>query len=294
MWEYPDAMSGELISDLFPENSIYGEKCLFCSSDLISRDIPNPCPLDPETYRRNHQSNISGLGEEMGDLGKDVSVISGFPEKIYCTLCSCPVCGWWKLINDSIHCAKRQLWYMSFASAGMLRKLDLTDIRLPLSDVRQYLVARYSDRFDIHPRKFEETVASVFRDLGYYSFVTGYTRDGGIDVVLERSSGEQVGVQVKRYRDRIEVEQIRSFIGALIDKELTHGIFVSTSSFRKGAKLLSNRMALKGMYIELMDAHRFFQALKLSQLKHPFSVSLSIERKMPHMECISEYAMNSL
>ena len=189
----------------------------------------------------------------------------------------------------------RQLWYMSFASAGIIYyKLDLADVHLPLSVVRQYLAARYSDRFDIPPRIFEETVASVFRDYGYLSFVTGYTRDGGIDVVLERSSGEQIGVQVKRYKNRIEVEQIRSFLGALVDKRLTRGIFVSTSSFTKGAKLFSNRMALRGIAIELMDAHKFFQALKISQLKQPLPAFISTVQEMPHMECVLEYPMNSL
>jgi restriction system protein len=53
---------------------------------------------------------------------------------------------------------------------------------------------------------FEETVASVFRSLGYDATVTAYSGDGGIDVILHKGE-ERIGVQVKRYRNSISVEQ---------------------------------------------------------------------------------------
>jgi len=37
----------------------------------------------------------------------------------------------------------------------------------------------------VNPRVFEETVASVFRDLGYHTRITGYSHDDGIDVVMD-------------------------------------------------------------------------------------------------------------
>ena len=49
-----------------------------------------------------------------------------------------------------------------------------------------------------------------FGDLGYRARVTAYSGDDGIDVILDGDDDKAVGVQVKRYKNRIEVDQIRS------------------------------------------------------------------------------------
>jgi restriction system protein len=112
---------------------------------------------------------------------------------------------------------------------------------------------------------FEEIVASVFRDLGYDARVTAYSGDDGVDVVLDGPSGVLIGVQVKRYRDSIKVEQIRALTGALVLGGLTRGVFVTTSTFQKGAADTAERMATRGYQIELMNADRFYDALKIAQ-----------------------------
>jgi restriction system protein len=112
---------------------------------------------------------------------------------------------------------------------------------------------------------FEETVASVFRDLGYGARVTAYSGDDGIDVILDGQSDTMIGVQVKRYRNSIQVEQIRSLAGALVLGGLTRGIFVTTSTFQGGADDTAQRLNTRGYQIELMDATRFFDALKIAQ-----------------------------
>ncbi len=128
------------------------------------------------------------------------------------------------------------------------------------------MTAKYERRFDVHPRVFEETVASVFRDLGYTAEVTAYSGDDGIDIILARGA-ETVGVQVKRYKNAIEVEQIRSLAGALVLGDMTSGIYVTTSRFRSGAGKAVENFAQRGYRIELIDAGRFYDALKLVQRK---------------------------
>ena len=96
-------------------------------------------------------------------------------------------------------------------------------------------MAKSNARFTIQPRLFEETVASVFRTLGYRAVVTSYSGDDGIDVILENDSGTFLGVQVKRYQDRIKVSQIRELLGALVINGMTRGIFITTSDFQSGA-----------------------------------------------------------
>lgn len=162
-----------------------------------------------------------------------------------------------------------QIWDMWFRAEGALRSLDLGDIRVPLDDVRAFLMARYESRFSIHPRKFEEVVGSVFGDLGYKTAVTTYSRDGGIDVILHGHNGERIGVQAKRYKHSITVEQIRSFAGALMIGGFVKGIFVTTSHYQSGVYALEQKIAKTCVSIELLDADAFFEALGVAQLTGP-------------------------
>jgi restriction system protein len=178
----------------------------------------------------------------------------------------CPACGWWKVegqraLEDVVHSMQS---FSTLGAAASLRELDLTDLSTPIEEVRSYLVAKYDKRFDINPRAFEETVASVFRDLGYSAETTAYSNDDGIDAILTRGR-ETIGVQVKRYKNAIKVEQIRSLAGALLLGGITRGIFVTTSTFQRGAAPTTQQFRCRGYKIELMDATRFYDTLKLAQ-----------------------------
>jgi restriction system protein len=177
----------------------------------------------------------------------------------------CASCGWWRA--EEYVLISHFAGTVDFAHRGLvssLRHLDLSDISVPIGDVRAYLLARYQSRFQLHPTLMERTVASVFRDHGYEARVTGRSGDDGIDVILEKD-GSQIGVQGKRYKNSIQVEQIRSLAGALVLNGLTKGIFVTTSSFQSGAEGTTQRLIKLGYAIELMDADRFYDALGIAQ-----------------------------
>ncbi len=185
----------------------------------------------------------------------------------------CLSCGWWcrneryrtpALAEPEDSLTLRHYYSMEGACA-QLRNLDLADITTPLDDVRKYLIAKYSDRFHVAPKKLEELVASVFRDYGYHAEVTAYQNDGGIDVILSKGK-EKIGVQVKRYKNRIEAEQIRALAGALLLGGYPSGIFVTTSEFRSGAVEAAQRFTSRGIPIRLVDAKRFYDALKLKKM----------------------------
>lgn len=180
----------------------------------------------------------------------------------------CLRCGWWYVyrVHQGEHPRSRDLIEGYSGAIGSLKELDLEDVSAPLDEVRQYLLAKRDAVFRVHPRLFEEVVCSVFRSFGWTARVTAYSGDEGIDVILDSGSGKTVGVQVKRYQEKakIEAEQIRSLAGALIINGLTKGVFVTTSSFRKGAKRTANKLSSIGYPIELVDAARFFDALDIS------------------------------
>lgn len=177
----------------------------------------------------------------------------------------CLRCGWWYVyrVHQGENPRSRDYVEGYSGAIGSLKELDLEDISAPLDEVRQYLLARQSAIFRVHPRIFEEVVCSIFKSFGWIARLTAYSGDDGIDIVLENSSGKTVGVQVKRYqaKSKIEAEQIRSFAGAMIVNNLTKGVFVTTSSFRKGAKRTAGKLTSIGYPIELMDAARFLDAL---------------------------------
>lgn len=175
----------------------------------------------------------------------------------------CEICGWWRF-EERFEEAFMRIESVVRSAAASLRELDLSDISIPTQQVRDYLCARYEKRFDVHPRLFEQTVASVFQDLGYKVQVTGYRNDGGIDVILYKDD-KQLGVQVKRYRARIEVEQIRSLAGALILSGITKGIYVTTSEFRSGCESAISKYRDVGIQIDLLNATKFYDALGFAQ-----------------------------
>ena len=91
------------------------------------------------------------------------------------------------------------------------------------------------------PEFFEHLVVDLLKKMGYgtTSFVTQYSRDGGIDgIIYEDKLGlGQINVQAKRYAPgrTIGAEEVRGFSGAL-DQHTTKGIFVSTSDYSRDAK----------------------------------------------------------
>ncbi|HEY0349554.1 MAG TPA: restriction endonuclease, partial [Pyrinomonadaceae bacterium] len=120
-------------------------------------------------------------------------------------------------------------------SAGVLCVLNHNADSVSVDEIRAYLSARFGERFGVNPRRFEEVVASVYKDLGYQTLLTSYRGDNGIDVFLEKD-GDIIGVQVKRTALAIEAEQIRALTGSLVLRGITRGCFVTTSRFRSGAK----------------------------------------------------------
>jgi restriction system protein len=186
--------------------------------------------------------------------------------KILC----CPVCGWWLLRKD-VHGKDNAGAYAftnTYGAIGSLKELAVSNSLAPINEVRAYLAARYEKRGEVNPSVFEEVVASIYRNLGYSKVrVTGQTNDGGIDIVMEGAGDTLIGVQVKRYRNKIQAEQIRAFTGALMLKGMTHGIFLTTSEYTKGARDTANAATGKGYRVELINARAFYDALGVAQRK---------------------------
>jgi restriction system protein len=200
-------------------------------------------------------------------IKEDHSVAPSGIDEIALTVQFCTMCGWWTKKRDVFTYFQGSFDVSHYADGaiGSLRELDISDQSLPIEEIRSYLAVKYDKRFNLDPWKFEEVVASVYKDFGYHTRVTARSGDGGIDVVLDGRNNSVIGVQVKRYRGKIQVEQIRAFVGALYLKKMTRGIFVTTSSFQSGADKVAKLSKSRGIPIELVDAERFYQALGIAQ-----------------------------
>lgn len=277
---------------------VFQSICRFCSSELVWKET-DLAGVDFDDMAAYHKEEMENLSEIHGNHLLEDFEFKYEPNVEESNLGICPVCGWWLADKTFWVSTKNNIWEIHYGSSGSLINLDLTDIHLPLDIIRQYLAARYESRFSVNPKKFENVVASVFADVGYRSYVTAYSRDGGIDVVLYDNEGHPIGVQVKRYKNTIKVEQIRSFLGALILGKHTKGIFVTTSSYQKGAITAASASQSLLTPIELMDADAFLKLLKVAQLedykkkRHYAAETLSLAPKLD-LKFAFESAMNSM
>ena len=229
------------------------KNCVFCEV-LLLRDSQD------ETEASTYEEMNYGLSDNFQTTANAVIGV-------------CPICGWWKFGLTTLVGGSRAREPFYEVRLGSLKRFDLAASDAPAEEVRSYLHARYDARTTVHPKVFEEVVASVFRDHGFVARVTAYSGDGGIDVVLEGKAGETIGVQVKRYRNAIAVDQIRELTGALVIGGHTKGIFVTTSVFQAGASKTASLSELRGYPIELVDAERFYEMMKIGRLLSPKQVT---------------------
>lgn len=199
----------------------------------------------------------------------------------------CQTCGWWAVTHHwSRHYGEEEPAWFAKSACGRLANLDVNDLSTPIDELTNYLIAKYGERIDVHPRNIELIVASIFRSAGYEVRTTAYSRDNGIDLYIFDGPDDSIaGVQVKRYKRKIEAEEIRSFAGALILNGLEHGIYVTTGEYRSGALKLPEQYSQRGLSIELWDAKRLYDALRI---RKSLPYSSAIDPDAPFARFVSE------
>ena len=134
----------------------------------------------------------------------------------------------------------------------------------------------------LSPAFFERLVVDLIVAMGYgggsWTNVAqriGKSGDGGIDgIVNEDPLGlDVVYLQAKRYGkdNTIGREKIQQFVGALIEKSSSKGVFVTTSSFSKGATEYAAKVPQK---VILIDGER------LADFMIQYGVGVRTERKI--------------
>lgn len=114
-----------------------------------------------------------------------------------------------------------------------------------------------SDLKRMHPFKFEDYVAKLYKNMGYSVKQTKRTGDGGKDIVATKN-GQTYFVECKRYSDPINVHKMRDFVGAcVLGGKDVKGIYVTTSSFTNDAKSAANRIG-----IQMIDGNKLMSMVR--------------------------------
>ncbi len=114
-----------------------------------------------------------------------------------------------------------------------------------------------SDLKRMHPFKFEDYVAKLYKNMGYSVKQTKRTGDGGKDMIATKN-GQTYFVECKRYSDPVNVHKMRDFVGACVlgGKDIK-GIYVTTSSFTNDAKSAANRIG-----IQMIDGNKLMSMIR--------------------------------
>ena len=125
------------------------------------------------------------------------------------------------------------------------------------------------------PAFFEELVVQLLLKMGYGGSrkeagkAVGRTGDGGIDGVIaeDRLGLDSIYVQAKRWTGSVGEPDIRNFLGALVGRGASKGVFITTSSFSEPARSFAARSIQQKLV--LIDGERLAELM----IEHDLGVS---------------------
>jgi len=192
--------------------------------------------------------------------------------------------------------AKKQESKPNKPSKVVIDDANLTPQEELYESAKKIREARYQELIDtIHsktPREFESQVVMLLQKMGYggevkqSGLVTSYTNDGGIDGVIKEDvlGFGRIHIQAKRYAQENSVgrQEIQSFVGALAVAQSNKGVFITTSSFSKGAVQYAEGLNGSTTLI-LIDGQ------KLAEYLYEYGVGVQIEHTVQIKKLDSEF-----
>lgn len=120
-------------------------------------------------------------------------------------------------------------------------------------EIASYLAA-------IDPYELQNLVEALLKAMGYHvTWNAEPGKDGGIDIIAWNdplgTTPPRIKVQVKRRRDNISVEELRSFIALINEQDV--GIFVTTGGFTRDAQELARGQERRK--ITLLDSQKLVE-----------------------------------
>jgi len=103
-------------------------------------------------------------------------------------------------------------------------------------------------------------IRDLFQAMGFDTYQTRPSRDGGVDCVAhytESVIGGKYIIQAKRFTHRVPVEDVRDLAGALDHERASKGILVTTSEFTRAGYEFA-----RGKPIELINGNGLLALFK--------------------------------
>jgi len=192
--------------------------------------------------------------------------------------------------------AKRQESKPTKSSKLAIEDASLTPQEELYESATKIREARYQELIDTilskTPREFESLVVMLLQKMGYggevkqSGLVTSYSNDGGIDGIIKEDvlGFGRIHIQAKRYaqNNSVQRQEIQGFVGALAVAQSNRGVFITTSSFSKGA--IQYAEGLNGSTaLILIDGE------KLAEYLYEYGVGVQIEHTVQIKKLDSEF-----
>jgi restriction system protein len=113
----------------------------------------------------------------------------------------------------------------------------------------------------LHWREFEYLVSALYRAQKYETLVTPPSKDRGKDVVASKASPpEELFIQCKNWRGKVDVEVASALVGRVEMARATRGVLIATSGFTAGPAS-ATELATAHPRLELIDGAHLVQLL---------------------------------
>ncbi len=171
----------------------------------------------------------------------------------------------------------------------VLEQTPLEAIEAAYETIRGGLVDELIDQvMQCSPEFFERLVVDLLVRMGYGGTrkdagrAVGKSGDEGIDGIIneDRLGLEVVYLQAKRWKDTVSRPELQKFVGALHGQNAGKGVFITTSSFSKGAVEYARGLQDK---VVLVDGDL------LANLMVDYGVGVSLERSYEVKRVDSDY-----
>jgi len=183
----------------------------------------------------------------------------------------CKNCGWWRCTEEKGDYDDYTYddWYTEKATIleSVAKQFDITTTNLPIALLKKYLASKFNDIREIHPRKFEEIVASIFGE--HFSCevrLTAQSWDGGYDLYAVISDEPHL-IEVKRRSKPCSTESVRTvreLLGVMLLNDVPNGIIVSTAdhfskmAFDEAKKITQSKAPYRIELMNYNDLHELF------------------------------------
>jgi HJR/Mrr/RecB family endonuclease len=142
--------------------------------------------------------------------------------------------------NEKVNGSKDFLDVFSFVEIEVYKIME----RNELIAFEKYIMSDSTNKITIEDvdlmtgEEFEHFIASYFQGQGYETSLTRRSGDQGIDVIMMKNM-QRVGIQAKRYSNKVTNSAIQQAVGGLRLYALDKGMVITSSYFTDSAKELA-------------------------------------------------------